>query len=135
MLRYVCPDCRYTYDDEAGIFHGEVINLRDVITFEGNSVEKLRHEFPEVDFVTEKELVKGEIKNADAIVAGAIPQNVLPDIKNLKIIFVPYAGVDALPLDFIRENHIRISNVHGNAPYVAERAIALTLSFFGNTKS
>ncbi len=94
-------------------------------------IEKLRHEFPKVDFVTEKKLVKGEMKNADAIVAGAIPLNVLPDIKNLEIIFVPYAGVDALPLDFIRENRIRISNVHGNAPYVAERAIALTLSFFG----
>lgn len=21
MIRYVCPDCRYTYDDEAGIPH------------------------------------------------------------------------------------------------------------------
>jgi predicted HicB family RNase H-like nuclease len=30
------------YDDEAGIFHGEVINLRDVITFQGKSVEELR---------------------------------------------------------------------------------------------
>ena len=33
------------FDDEAGIFHGEVINLRDVITFEGNSVEELRQAF------------------------------------------------------------------------------------------
>jgi len=30
------------YDDDAGIFHGEVINLRDVITFEGSCVEELR---------------------------------------------------------------------------------------------
>jgi predicted HicB family RNase H-like nuclease len=30
------------YDDEAGIFHGEVINLRDVITFQGTCVEELR---------------------------------------------------------------------------------------------
>ena len=33
------------YDDEAGIFHGEVINLRDVITFQGDSVEELRQAF------------------------------------------------------------------------------------------
>ena len=26
------------FDDEANIFHGEVINLRDVITFEGETV-------------------------------------------------------------------------------------------------
>jgi predicted HicB family RNase H-like nuclease len=30
------------FDDEANIFHGEVINLRDVITFEGGTVDELR---------------------------------------------------------------------------------------------
>jgi predicted HicB family RNase H-like nuclease len=30
------------YDDQAGIFHGEVINLRDVITFQGECVDELR---------------------------------------------------------------------------------------------
>jgi len=30
------------YDDEARIFHGEVVNLRDVITFQGESVAELR---------------------------------------------------------------------------------------------
>lgn len=33
------------FDDEADIFHGEVINLRDVITFEGKNVEELRKAF------------------------------------------------------------------------------------------
>ena len=33
---------RIEYDDEASIFHGEVINLRDVITFRGESVQQLR---------------------------------------------------------------------------------------------
>jgi predicted HicB family RNase H-like nuclease len=33
------------FDDEANIFHGEVINLRDVITFEGKDVEELRQAF------------------------------------------------------------------------------------------
>jgi len=30
-----------TFDDEARIFHGEVIGLRDVITFQGQSVDEL----------------------------------------------------------------------------------------------
>ena len=30
------------FDEEADSFHGEVINLRDVITFEGKSVSELR---------------------------------------------------------------------------------------------
>lgn len=33
------------FDDEAGIFHGEVINTRDVITFQGTSVEELQAAF------------------------------------------------------------------------------------------
>ena len=33
------------FDEEAGIFHGEVINTRDVITFQGTCVEDLRQAF------------------------------------------------------------------------------------------
>lgn len=33
------------FDDEANIFHGEVINLRDVITFQGETVNELRKAF------------------------------------------------------------------------------------------
>ncbi|MEI2610484.1 MAG: type II toxin-antitoxin system HicB family antitoxin [Candidatus Promineifilaceae bacterium] len=33
------------FDDEADLFHGEVINLRDVITFQGKSVDDLRQAF------------------------------------------------------------------------------------------
>jgi predicted HicB family RNase H-like nuclease len=34
-------------DEEVGILHGEVINIRDVITFEGRTVEELRRAFEE----------------------------------------------------------------------------------------
>ncbi len=33
------------FDEEAGIFHGEVINTRDVITFQGTSVKELTKAF------------------------------------------------------------------------------------------
>jgi predicted HicB family RNase H-like nuclease len=33
------------YDDQAEIFHGEVVNTRDVITFQGTSVAELRKAF------------------------------------------------------------------------------------------
>lgn len=33
------------FDDEAKIFHGEVINTRDVITFQGSSVRELEKAF------------------------------------------------------------------------------------------
>ena len=94
-------------------------------------IKQLRNEFSEVDFVTDVQKVDSEIKNADAIVAGEITLAVIQRAKKLKIIFVPYVGIDALPLDYIKTHGIRISNVHGNARYVAERCIALALSFYG----
>jgi predicted HicB family RNase H-like nuclease len=33
------------FDDAEGVFHGTVQDLRDVVTFEGTSVEQLRQEF------------------------------------------------------------------------------------------
>ena len=35
------------YDEEAELFHGEVINLRDVITFQGSSVSELKQALEE----------------------------------------------------------------------------------------
>ena len=33
------------YDDDVGLFHGEVVDIRDVITFQGASVAELRQAF------------------------------------------------------------------------------------------
>jgi predicted HicB family RNase H-like nuclease len=59
MMEYKGYIARVEFDDEAGIFHGEVINLRDVITFEGASVEELRQAFKDsvddyLDFCAER---------------------------------------------------------------------------------
>jgi len=47
------------FDDEANMLHGEILNLRDVITFEGSTVEELRHAFKDsvedyLDFCAER---------------------------------------------------------------------------------
>jgi predicted HicB family RNase H-like nuclease len=34
-----------TFDENANIFHGEVINIRDVITFQGRALEELKRVF------------------------------------------------------------------------------------------
>lgn len=36
---------RVEFDDEADVFHGEVVGIRDVVTFEGKSVDELRQAF------------------------------------------------------------------------------------------
>jgi predicted HicB family RNase H-like nuclease len=34
-------------DEKAGLFHGEIINLSDVVTFQGRSIDELRQAFKE----------------------------------------------------------------------------------------
>lgn len=47
MMKYKGFMGHVQFDDEAGIFHGEVIDTRDVITFQGRSVEELTSAFQE----------------------------------------------------------------------------------------
>ena len=95
------------------------------------SVEALRKEFPHDHFVTEWENIDHAVANADALVAGELSLDVVRQARVLKIIFVPYVGLDALPLDHIKARGIRVANVHVNAPFVAERCIAMAMAFYG----
>jgi predicted HicB family RNase H-like nuclease len=45
MMEYKGYIGRVEIDEEAGLLHGEVINIRDVVTFEGETVEELQHAF------------------------------------------------------------------------------------------
>lgn len=47
MMQYKGYSGRVEYDDDAEIFHGEVIGLRDVITFQGTTVEEIKQAFKE----------------------------------------------------------------------------------------
>jgi len=47
MMDYEGYRAVVTYDDEVGVFHGEVVDTHDVITFQGTSVEELRQAFRE----------------------------------------------------------------------------------------
>lgn len=42
MIEYKGYIGHVEFDDDANIFHGEVINTRDVITFQGCSTDELR---------------------------------------------------------------------------------------------
>jgi len=45
VLEYKGYRGRVEFDEEAGLLHGEVLGLRDVVTFEGESVEELEKAF------------------------------------------------------------------------------------------
>lgn len=46
-MTYKSYEAIVEFDADAGIFHGEVINLRDVVTFQGRSVDELKRAFAE----------------------------------------------------------------------------------------
>lgn len=45
MMKYKGYTGHVIYDDEAKIFHGEVLGIRDVITFQGTTVGELEQAF------------------------------------------------------------------------------------------
>ena len=45
MLEFKGYTGRVEFDPDAGIFHGEVIDLRDVITFQGTTVDEIEKAF------------------------------------------------------------------------------------------
>jgi len=47
MMMYKGYAGKAEYDDEAEIFYGEVVGLRDVVTFKGTSVKELQKSFKE----------------------------------------------------------------------------------------
>lgn len=51
MMKYKGYIGQAQYDDEAEIFHGEVVNTRDVITFQSDDAKALKKEMAEsIDF-------------------------------------------------------------------------------------
>jgi predicted HicB family RNase H-like nuclease len=60
MLKYKGYSGDVEYDDEAKIFHGEVLDTKDVITFRGKSVTEIEKSFKEsiddyLEFCKERE--------------------------------------------------------------------------------
>jgi predicted HicB family RNase H-like nuclease len=59
MMEYKGYMGKAEIDDEVGILHGEIINIRDVITFEGTTVDEIQKAFREsvddyLDFCTQR---------------------------------------------------------------------------------
>jgi len=79
MLRYKGFSGHVEYDESASVFHGEVLDTRDVITFEGTSVEELETAFREsVDDYLEFCRERGE--TPDKPFSGRLMLRLPPDL-------------------------------------------------------
>ena len=79
MMEHKGYRSKVTFDDEVEIFHGEVIDTLDVITFQGVSVEELRDAFR--GSVDEYLKVCAEMgRSPDKPFSGRIPLRVAPNV-------------------------------------------------------
>jgi predicted HicB family RNase H-like nuclease len=79
MLDHKGYSGRVEYDDEAGVFHGEVLGLRDVVTFQGRSVEEIEAAFREsVDDYLEFCAERGE--DPDKPLSGRLVLRIKPEL-------------------------------------------------------
>ncbi|MFK7857911.1 MAG: 2-hydroxyacid dehydrogenase [Granulosicoccus sp.] len=76
-------------------------------------------------FDTEGVLAK--ISEADVLFGGMINEAVLSQGQHLKLIQIPWTGVDNLNFDMLAKFSTPISNSHSNADIVAEHTIAMLL--------
>ena len=85
MMEYKGYFAKVEFDDEANIFHGEVINLRDVITFEGETVDELRTAF--VDSVDDYlEFCKGRGEEPEKPYSGKFLVRVEPELHKTLVV-------------------------------------------------
>lgn len=96
-------------------------------------LSNLEKDFPNVTFIKDSnpEDRKNLLESADVIITGRLSEEEIKSAGNLKIIFVPFTGLNGFPLKFIKERNILISNTHANARFVAEKAVAMILALLG----
>lgn len=79
MLTYKGYAGKVDLDTEAAVFHGEVLDLRDVVTFEGRSVEEVERAFRDsIDDYLEMCTERGE--EPDRPFSGRLMVRLSPDL-------------------------------------------------------
>ena len=94
-------------------------------------IEALRRRFPEYEFLEGLKPGTKGIPDLDAITSHALPSETYLAFPSLKAIFQPLTGINHLPLTELAARGIHVYNIHTNAADVAERALAMTLAFYG----
>ncbi|HUT79995.1 MAG TPA: 2-hydroxyacid dehydrogenase [Candidatus Bathyarchaeia archaeon] len=107
--------------------------LRENLPEDIKIVARIREEGPfALQPNVDPEIVE-ETKTAEILMGPYVTEEILskarPEVGGkLKLIFVPWTGVDRLDLSLIKKYNIPVANSHGNARTIAEFGIALLLT-------
>jgi len=111
----------------------EVVFLNKLSEHWEPELQILEKEFENVQFIKNsnpEDRIK-LLETADAVITGRLTKDEIENAPNLKIVFVPFTGLNSFPLELLKERSILISNTHANASYVAEKAAAMILALLG----
>lgn len=79
MMKYKGYSAAVSFDDDVGVFHGEVVDTRDMIVFEADSVEQLEREFRfSIDDYLAACAERG--RTPDRPFSGRIPLRLAPEV-------------------------------------------------------
>lgn len=68
-----------------------------------------------------------QVNDADVLLGPYVTKKILETAKNLKLIQVPWTGMDTFNFSAVRDYEIPICNTHSNADAVAEMGVAILL--------
>ncbi len=69
-----------------------------------------------------------KIRDIDVCLGVKLSKELIDNANTLKLIQIPGAGANMLNLGLLKHTHIKVSNSHSNAPYVAEYGLSLLFS-------
>ena len=95
------------------------------------ALDSLAREFPDHRFLKALTPDSPEVPSVEAALVGQLPRETFEAAAALKAVFLPITGVNHIPVELLAKRGVRVFNVHSNAFDVAERALALTLAFYG----
>ncbi len=95
-------------------------------------ITKLREESSQTPANEDPEIIK-EAKDAEILIGPYITDGILSQAipkagGKLKLILIPWTGVDRLNFELVKKYSVVVANSHGNARTVAEHAVALLLT-------
>lgn len=97
------------------------------------NIEILEKRYPNIAFPIgiSEDAINEHLPDADGVVAGRFWQYELELAKSLRVLFIPFAGLDAFDIPIIASKGVVIANSNAASPFVAERALGLALSMLG----
>jgi predicted HicB family RNase H-like nuclease len=124
MMEYKGYVGKVDFDDEAAIFHGEVINTRDVITFQGESVTELQQAFRESvdDYLA---FCKGRNETPDKPFSGQFVTRIPPELHRQVNVAAALAGksLNAWVAEQLQGAVVRVASMKAVGKKLAAKAV------------